>query len=304
MLTIDNLIKKINIQCKVLKKQPLKSYSSFKIGGPADILAIPESKEDLCQLVTFCSEQGIPRTLLGAGANVLISDQGVEGMVILTTQLNRIYFPEKNLIAAQSGAAVSRVVEAAQESNMSNLEFLYAMPGSIGGAVYMNARCYDSSISDVVAWVEAINEKGEIKEIRHSPEDFDYKRSPYQKNGQVIFSAAFRIQRGISQEILQKMKSYKQDRINKGHFNFPSAGSTFKNNRAFGQSTGQIIDSLGLKGYSKGDAQISPYHANIFINKQNASASDMRSLIEEVQKKVQIAYGFNLEPEVIYLGRW
>lgn len=303
MLTIDNFIKKINIKGQILKKHPVKEYTSFKIGGEADILAIPLDQDELSHLVKLAVTEGMPVTLLGEGANVLVSDQGVEGLLILMRELNRIYV-NNDVIVAECGAAMSKVVELAQQYGLSGLEFIYAMPGSVGGSVYMNARCYDKSVSDVISWVEAMDMRGHIQRIDHSPDDFLYKYSPYQENGMIILKAGFTLSRGDVDLIGKKMQTYRNDRIQKGHFKMPSAGSTFKNNRSFGRSSGEIIDSLGLKAYSIGEAQVSTFHANIFINNGNAKAADMRHLIEDVQKIVFKYHGFKLEPEVIFLGKW
>jgi UDP-N-acetylmuramate dehydrogenase len=192
------------------------------------------------------------------------------------------------------------------------------MPGTIGGAIWMNARCYGSEIADVLSWVEIIcREQGTgnkeqiieseyiVKKIEiENGTGFGYKQSPFQKMDCLILSAALKLKKGSKDKILTEMEKNRHDRQDKGHYLFPCAGSAFKNNHDFGKPTGAIIDELGLKGFQKGGAQIAPFHANIVINTGNAAASDIRALMDEVAGKVKIATGFTLEPEIIFAGEW
>ena len=193
--------------------------------------------------------------------------------------------------------------EYAAEAGLTGLEFLAGMPGTIGGAVYMNARCYDKEIADVLAWTEivACGELSVVERVSVNKNDFGYKVSPFQKMDCLILSAAFNLQPSDKEQIKVKMEKNRQDRREKGHYLYPCAGSAFKNNRDFGKPTGQIIDELGLKGFSVGGAQIAPFHANIVINTGAATAKDIRSLMDEVAAKVKTATGFELEPEIIFV---
>lgn len=168
----------------------------------------------------------------------------------------------------------------------------------------MNARCYEKSISDVLVETEILDENQEIRHIPLNPEDFDYKRSPFQNRDVLILAACFRLERQPADAIRREMEAHLQDREEKGHFRFPSAGSAFKNNRAFGKPTGKIIDELGLRGLRLGGAQIAPFHGNIIINTGNAAAADIRALVDTVREKVHIGAGIELESEILFTGDW
>ncbi|MCQ2604889.1 MAG: UDP-N-acetylmuramate dehydrogenase, partial [Spirochaetia bacterium] len=175
------------------------------------------------------------------------------------------------------------------------------LPGTVGGALYMNARCYGQSISDVLAETYYLDRAGKYACLRTSSSDFDYKISPFQKNGGIILEAVFSLETGNSEVIKIEMEKYRKDRIGKGHFEYPCAGSVFKNDRNFGEPTGKIIDSLGLRGYSIGGAKVSEHHANIIVNAGNATAADIKALVSYVADRVHEAYGYTLEREIIYV---
>jgi UDP-N-acetylmuramate dehydrogenase len=314
MHNLRELLKKINIEGAVLFHEPMKKHTSFCIGGPADAFVTPHSIPSLIQILQFCKENRVPFFILGKGANILVADNGIRGVVVDISALSGITC-EDTTISAEAGAEVSAVAETALEAGLAGLEFFYTMPGSVGGALWMNARCYGVSAGDVVTSVQIVqgnipgpeNKTGESRWITTrslSPGDFSYKRSPFQDNGDIVLSATFSLARGDKREIKEKMEKYKEDREKKGHFRFPSAGSIFKNNKEFGQSTGQLIDSLSLKGYSVGDAQVSPEHGNIIINRGDAKARDVLCLIMFLEKKVKTELHLDLEREVILIGEW
>jgi UDP-N-acetylmuramate dehydrogenase len=205
---------------------------------------------------------------------------------------------------AEAGVKVHHLAEEAEKRNFSGIEFFYGLPGTVGGAIYMNARCYGVSTSDVLETVTFLDRNLDIKHLHPEDADFSYKQTPFQHNRGVILSGEFRIARGDSRSIREKMDSYMQDRTRKGHFSFPSVGSVFKNDRRFGEPSGKIIDSLDLRGYRIGRAMISKDHANIIVNTGGATAQDVRELIEYIKQKVRDTYGFTLEEEVRYIGEW
>ena len=303
MTNLKELAGKINIAGSLRLSEPLKEHTSYKVGGPADLFGEPETVADVVTLLEAAAEHDLPVFVLGAGANILVSDRGIRGMVLSTERLRSVRVDGERIVA-QAGCAISLVSETAAAVGLSGLAFIYSMPGSIGGAVWMNARCYGSSISDVLEWVEILDENGAVVRIDVQQDQFDYKVSPFQKRRAVILSACFRLRHGERAAILEEMEANRADRERKGHFAAPSAGSVFKNNRSFGNPSGKIIDSLGLRGYSIGGAKISDYHANMIINTGSATAFDIEALTRYVARRVKDELGYELEREVIPVGDW
>jgi len=318
---IKDLIKKCfcEAQCEadIRCKEPMKDHTTFKTGGPADCWIKPYGEEfsAFCiSLLNNAKAMKIPVFILGGGANIAVSDKGIRGIVLDMTswngQENRTLFSKDEEIIFKSGTGIDEAARGAASLNLSGIEFLAGMPGSIGGAVWMNARCYGSEIADVLSWTEIITfEKNEYKikriEIeRGQGSGFGYKQSPFQKMDCVILNAAFSLKKSENEKILNDMDKNRKDRLEKGHYKFPCAGSAFKNNHDFGKPTGQIIDELGLKGLQIGGAQIAPFHGNIIINTGNAKTRDIRALVNKVSAKVKKATGFNLEPEILFVGDW
>jgi UDP-N-acetylmuramate dehydrogenase len=192
------------------------------------------------------------------------------------------------------------MAEEAAEAGLS-FEYFAGMPGTVGGAVWMNARCYDHSVSDYLVSVKLLSRDGLQKDYRFRAEDFGYKHSPFQNGDNIIIEGTFRLPKKDRQAIRDTMNWCRQDRESKGHYRFPSAGSAFKNNRAFGKPSGKIIDELGLCGFSRGGAQVAPWHGNIIINRGNASASEIKMLCNDIQTKVKEKTGFELESEILFI---
>ena len=300
--------------------KPLKPLTAYKIGGHAEAFFSPKDEDHLKEALIFLSKNKISTSLMGGGTNILVSDKGFRGVLISLKNLNKIEIigesAEKVFIRAGAGVLTDNLTKWAVENSLSGLECFGGLPGSVGGAVFMNARCYDVSISDrlkSVKYILADDDKTEFAEYEYNPSDWEYKVSPFQqkpisteisKNRKIVLSAVFTLAHGIKEEIAAKTEEKVQDRILKGHFKAPSAGSTFKNNRAFGLPSGKLIEDAGLKGLCEGGAQVAPWHGNFVINKHDASASDIKTLIEKVQKTVKDKTGFLLEPEVIFAGDW
>jgi len=296
-------MKKINIEGPVRTNESMKLHTSFRIGGPADIYAQPSGLEDLSGLLSLARAENVPVFILGGGANILVADRGIRGMVIDMSSFSRIR-KESDRIIAGCGTAVSMISEKAAEAGLTGLEFVYKMPGSLGGALWMNARCYGRSIGDTSGWVEFLDRDLQQRKIDLVPDDFGYKRSPFQGNGAILIQAGFQLEKGDPDLIFEKMREIETDRKAKGHFQYPSAGSVFKNNRAFGAPTGVILDKLGLKGLRHGGAQIAPFHANIIINTGDATADDVDHLISHAQELAYRSRGIRLEPELRFVGEW
>lgn len=282
-------------------------HTTFGIGGPADIFIGIASVAELAKVIATLNHEGIPQFTLGAGANILVGDKGIRGAVLDLSGLAWARTTGSG-ISAGAGISVDRLCEHALAFELEGLENFYGMPGSLGGALYMNARCYEKDFSEFIETITAISPSGTLEAIHPQPGQWSYKKSPFQPEGAwsgwIIAGATLKLFSGKAEHIAGIMRSRKLDRMAKGHYRMPSAGSVFKNNRSFGKPTGLILDDLGMKGAKIGGAAISPWHANIFINEGNASANDMRALIRMAQEKTFSAYGFRLEPEVLFVGEF
>ena len=301
-------------------EEPMSAHTSFKTGGPAELWIKPEGDnftEFAAFLLETAEKEGIPVFILGGGANIVVSDEGIRGIVLDITGYTgsredkaflhrhpwRLKQGASEIITFRSGTLVDDAVEIAAESGLSGMEFLAGMPGTIGGALWMNARCYDKEVADIIREVEFI-EKGRKISIIPEKKDFSYKKSPFQEKSCLILSVSFTLWDKDPDLIRPEMDKYRKDREKKGHYRFPSAGSVFKNNKAFGKPTGQLIDELGLKGLSAGDAQIAPWHGNIIINRGKARSEEILSLVELAETRVKAEMGFDLEREIIFIGKY
>ncbi|MFP4375980.1 MAG: UDP-N-acetylmuramate dehydrogenase [Spirochaetales bacterium] len=294
---------KINIKGTLRADEPLAPHTTFRVGGPADLYAVPRDEEDLVLLIRAARSDGIPTFVLGGGANILVSDRGIRGLVIDMREFAKIEHTG-TLLTAGAGAAISDASAYAADHELAGLDFIYAMPGSVGGAVWMNARCYDGEIFPILESVNVVTADGQRETYLPRAQDFSYKRSPFMINSSTMTSVRFSLADGSKEKLWQKMREHERDRWAKGHFAAPCAGSIFKNNRAFGRPSGAIIDSIGLRGYAIGGAKVSDQHANIVINAHEATASEIRALVEHVHDEVLSRLGLDLEREVIYVGDW
>jgi len=331
MITLRKFMEKINTGGKyslsLRYNESMALHTTFKVGGQADVWIRPGKEcfpDYAAKLLPAAGAEGIPVFILGAGANIVVSDRGIRGIVLDTGAFRGIGKREDRhssageaadpparedgrslfSVSVLSGTSVDGLTAGLAERGLSGLEFLSGMPGSVGGAVWMNARCYEKSVSDVLIETEILDENYQKQLIPFRAEDFSYKRSPFQGRKILILSARFAVQFRESQDIYNEMAAYRRDRTEKGHYRFPSAGSAFKNNHDFGAPTGRIIDQAGLRGLNIGGAQVAPWHGNIIINTGNASAADIRRLMDEVVRRVKAARGFELESEIIFAGEW
>jgi len=304
---INQCLELFPCEADICYDDPMSEQTTFKVGGPADCRICPEGENFpafSAELVRRARKEGIPVFILGGGANIVVSDKGIRGIVLDTCAWKGAEVKDDK-VSFNSGTSMDEAAEFAAARALGGLEFLAGMPGSVGGAVWMNARCYGSEIADVLAWTQIIDFSAAKPEEKRVPADktaFGYKRSPFQGKDNLIISAAFNLKPADTNEIKSKMEKNRQDRAEKGHYRFPCAGSAFKNNHNFNKPTGQIIDELGLRGLQKGGAQIAPFHGNIIINTGNATAADIRALMDEVAAKVKEKTGFILEPEILFVG--
>ncbi len=284
------------------------AHTTFGVGGPADVYAIPDSEADLAELLRVAAQASLPCFVLGGGANILVADAGIRGLVIDMSRFNEIgeSSPESTTHCVEVGAGlpVSEASAWSADRGLQGLEFIYAMPGSVAGAVWMNARCYGAEILDVLKFVDYLEPDG--TKVHYEPEesDFSYKRSPFQGTRRIMTKVGFVLKEGDSDPLWEEMRDHERDRTAKGHFAAPCAGSIFKNNRDFGAPSGVIIDQLGLRGFAVGGAKVSDLHANIIINAGGATAADIRAVIEHVEETVCRERGLELEREILYVGNW
>ena len=309
-MDLRSFIKKVNAKTPFsgsLKfHEPMSRHTTFKCGGPADLLVRPGKKAFLnwsAALLEAAEAEGIPVFILGMGANLLVSDKGIRGLVLDTASWKGVQ-SGKQTVKVLSGSPVNRLTDWLASRGLSGLEFLAGMPGSVGGALWMNARCYGKSVSDVLLETEILDENRKVISLPYSADDFSYKKSPFQGRKLLILSALFQVKNRRALEIKKEMAKNRRDRKEKGHYRFPSAGSAFKNNPAFGDPTGKIIDELGLRGLRRGGAAVAPWHGNLIINTGKASSADIRFLVDEITRRVREERGFELEPEIIFTGEW
>jgi UDP-N-acetylmuramate dehydrogenase len=289
----------------------LARHTTFRVGGPADFYFRPQETvaslfiEQALYSARQAQLESKPLFVLGGGANILAADSGFRGVVLDTTDYTGCLLEQhddKTELVVKAGMKSDDIADYAAQRGQSGVEFLAGLPGTIGGAIWMNARCYDTSVSDVLGEVIILDEAGRQTAVPFKAEDYAYKQSPFQKRSVVILEARLNVHPKERALIYKTMKEYRADRKAKGHFTWPSAGSVFKNNRSWGRPTGKIIEELGLRGRQIGGAQIAPWHGNFIINIGNAAATDIYSLIRLVEEEAAHRLGITLEREIILLG--
>lgn len=280
--------------------EPMKKHTSFRVGGPAKFFLVVHSEEILAQILLAVNERNLPYFVLGNGSNLLVSDQGYEGvMIYLGEEFTGIKVKE-NKIEAGAAAFLGKVARKALENELTGLEFAAGIPGSLGGGIVMNAGAYGGELSQVVTQVRAMNRMGKVVTLEKNELLMGYRTSIFKMQPFVILSVVMELQKGDKEEIAGKMNEYTKARIEKQPLEYPSAGSTFK--RPEGHFAGKLIMDAGLRGFSVGDAQISEKHCGFVINKGNATATEIRTLMKEVTGIVKEKFGVELESEVILLG--
>lgn len=282
------------------QNEPMRAHTTFKIGGEADIFIIPASPAALIYAVKKCGELEIPYFILGNGSNLLVSDGGIEGAVISLSGINGISYDGEK-ITCGAGAMLSSACLKALSLSLTGLEFAYGIPGTAGGALYMNAGAYGGQMADVIESAECLTASGEIKTLKKENMQLGYRSSVFKNGGLIIISLTLALKKGDKAEIKAEMDELLNRRKQKQPLEYPSAGSTFK--RPEGYFAGALIEKNGLKGLTVGGAQVSEKHAGFVINRGGATAADVKALIGKIQKKVFENDGVMLEPEVIFKGR-
>ncbi|BDR73795.1 UDP-N-acetylenolpyruvoylglucosamine reductase [Clostridium tetani] len=295
---ISNLIENLGSE-NVKTNELMKKHTSFKVGGPVDILVTPESYEQVQYVIKHSRENNIPYFIMGNGSNLLVRDGGIRGLVIKFCKLNRIKIEDDKIIA-QSGVLLSKVSNMAAKNNLEGLEFASGIPGSIGGALTMNAGAYNGEISQVIDSALVLDKSGEILNLSKEELELGYRTSSILKNGYVVLEAILKLSLGDSKNIYDRIKELTEKRKTKQPLEYPSAGSTFK--RPQGYFAAKLIEESGLKGINVGDAEVSQKHSGFIINKGNASAKDILNLINIVQDTVKSKFDVELHTEVLIIG--
>lgn len=295
-----NGIKKLINNEKLLFNEPMSNHTTFKIGGPVDVLVCPSSVAELQTVVNYCRQHNIPYFVFGLGSNLLVLDKGFRGVAIkLGNNLKSLYISGHEIVA-EAGIRLSELARKAAAYELSGLEFAEGIPGSLGGAVVMNAGAYGGEIKDVLVRVSAVDQEGNLKTFNSSDFMMGYRQSIFQENGCIIVSALLELKPGQREEIQSKMRDLARQRREKQPLDLPSAGSTFR--RPQGYYVGPMVEKMGLKGHTIGGAQVSTKHAGFIVNTGNATAHDVVTLITYIQTRAREEYGVDLQPELKIIG--
>ena len=285
---------------RILEAELMSRHTTFRIGGPADFFLVPENADEIKKIIAVCKEKNVPYFILGNGSNLLVSDKGYQGVVV---QLYRNFGQirvEDSRIHAQAGALLSGIAAAAREASLTGFEFAGGIPGTLGGAVVMNAGAYGGEMKDVLKEVAVMTGDGEIRVIPASELEMGYRTSIIKKAGYLVLGATISLKEGNLEEIKALTRELSEKRTSKQPLEFPSAGSTFK--RPEGYFAGKLIMDSGLRGYQIGGARVSDKHCGFVINAGDATAQDVVALMDHVIEVVREKYGVTLEPEVKFLG--
>ena len=283
-------------------EEAMSRHTSFKVGGNAQIFVEPKDEEALKRLLKFINAEKINYYIIGNGSNMLVSDKGYKGIIISMLKFTSPSLIENESITISAGKTLKELTELACENSLSGLEFAYGIPGSVGGAVFMNAGAYDGEIKEVLDKVKVMDKEGNVLSLNAGELDLSYRHSNIEEKGYIVLEAKFNLKKADKSAIWEKMQELMARRIDKQPLNFPSAGSTFK--RPEGYFAGKLIDDAGLRGYSIGGAKVSYKHCGFIVNADKASAEDVYALISYVRLKVKDRFGVELEPELRVLGEF
>jgi len=297
---VVDLLKKVVGDENLFIDAPMKKHISFKVGGPADILVTPDNSEKLIQVIDICRRYSIPFITIGNGTNLIVRDKGIRGVVIKLFDRFNGYSVLEETIIADAGVLLSTLANIALKNNLSGLEFGAGIPGTLGGAVAMNAGAYGGEIKDVVFRTHYIDKENEVKVLEGEEHQFGYRTSYIQKESGIVIKAELKLKNGIREEIESRMDDFNKRRKEKQPLEMPSAGSVFK--RPVGHYTGKLIEDCGLKGFRIGGAEVSEKHCGFIVNSGNATAVDVVSLIRHIQSEVLNKYGVELQTEVRIIG--
>lgn len=293
-------LKNVITKGTVLTEEPMSRHTSFQIGGPAEIFVQPATGDEVRQAICLAKEEQIPFFVVGNGSNLLVSDDGFRGMIVQIGRNLQEISVEDNVIYAQAGALLSRVARTALEHGLTGMEFAAGIPGSLGGAVAMNAGAYGGEMKDILTDAEVLTPDGEIKILSLEELDLSYRHSCIFDEDYIVLGVHLQLEQGDTTVIRNRMDELARARREKQPLEYPSAGSTFK--RPEGYFAGALIQDAGLKGYTVGGAQVSEKHSGFVVNRGGATAEEVLFLIKQVQKKVKSRFGVTMEPEVRMVG--
>ena len=299
-LVIKKLLEERLAPDSVCTDELMSRHTTFRIGGPASVFVTPKSEKDLVTAIEICRSQGAPYFILGNGSNLLVSDQGYDGVVVHIGSDLRDISVEGTEITAKTGAMLSQVAHAALAHGLTGMEFAAGIPGSLGGACMMNAGAYGGEMSQILVGVRALDDKGQIVELAADQLELGYRHSIMMEKQYVVLGARIHLENGNPEKIQAQMDDLKEKRIAKQPLEYPSAGSTFK--RPEGAFAGKLIMDAGLRGFRIGDAMVSEKHCGFVVNAGKATAEDVCGVISHVQQVVMEKYGKELEPEIRFLG--
>lgn len=283
-------------------QEPMSKHTTFRIGGPADFYLCPHSTKEVQQTIQICKEENLPYFILGNGSNLLVSDKGYRGVIIQLWKNFSDISVKDCCITAKAGALLSKVAAEALEEGLTGMEFASGIPGTIGGAVFMNAGAYGGEMKDIIKEVKVLDDQGEVRVLSNEEMKLGYRTSIVKEKGYTVLSAVLQLKKGEVSVIRETMEDLKNRRTSKQPLDMPSAGSTFK--RPEGYFAGKLIMDSGLRGFSVGGAQVSEKHCGFVVNKGGATAEDVTALIREVQRRVKEKFGVELETEVRFLGEF
>ena len=287
---------------KVLEQEPMARHTTFRIGGPADYFVELGSIEQIRAAIQVCREENLPWFVLGRGSNLLVSDKGYRGVILSIYKDFQKTEIQGETVTVQAGVLLTTLSGKVLDASLTGLEFASGIPGTIGGAVVMNAGAYGGEMKDIVRKVTVLDQDGEVRTLTCGEMQFGYRTSLAKKKGYIVLGAELTLRQGEKEKIRGEMQALKAKRIEKQPLEFPSAGSTFK--RPEGYFAGKLIMDAGLRGAAVGGAQVSEKHCGFVVNTGNATAADVRELMRQVQGKVQEQFGVHLEPEVRFLGEF
>ncbi|MDE4541212.1 UDP-N-acetylmuramate dehydrogenase [Thermoanaerobacterium sp. R66] len=299
MEKIVETLRKVVSDENIYINEPMSRHTSFRIGGPADVLIIPQSVDELIKVMGLIKAENIPYFILGNGTNIIVSDKGIRGVVIKLTAIRKISV-DGEIIVSEAGALLSVIANTALDNELTGFEFASGIPGTLGGAITMNAGAYGPEIKDVVEKVEVIDKDGSIYEVKNGNMRFGYRSSLIQSDNLIAIRAWIHLKKGNYKDIKAKMDELNGLRKVKQPLEYPSAGSVFK--RPEGFYAGKLIQDAGLQGYAIGGAQVSEKHCGFIINRGNATADDVLNLIAHIKKTVKDKFGVDLETEVKIIG--
>lgn len=287
---------------RVLCDEPMDKHTTFRVGGPADYFVRVKTAKEVQEIIRFCKKEDVPYYVMGNGSNLLVGDKGYRGVVLqIAKEMNAINV-EGNVICAQAGALLSRIGNKALEAGLTGFEFAAGIPGTLGGAVVMNAGAYGGEMKDVLVDVTVLSPDGEIEVLSGEELSMGYRTSVIAEKGYIVLQATLRLEAGDKEAIKARMDELRQQRQTKQPLEYPSAGSTFK--RPEGYFAGKLIQDANLRGFQVGGAQVSEKHCGFVINKGGATATDIALLMEQVREKVQKDFNVTLEPEVKKIGEF